>query len=269
MGACLRARHQDACDRRYIGSDVTGRESPGQFVPRISGTRRPHQSNPRRWDASFQRSSLPAGKVLYRATKLPCLLPCRGGWHGRWSVCNEGSFTLADAIGASHSTCAMSTSHSPEADGLRRNRQKVSSSDATPQGLIASIGFPVWQNRIAVRQLTSASVLAQVYSSWLFLGPVEWQSLNCVGRCAGEICQRPVTHSFPQLQSDAQSLLNWPLLAGIPVRRSRLPRPIRSGNQWPPAKLELAVGHPPETIGFLSRREFANALILDRLNAPA
>ena len=269
MGACLRARHQDACDKRYIGSGVRGRESPGQFVPRISGTRRRRQSNPRSWDASFQRSSLPAGKVLYRATKLPCLLPCRGGWHGRWSVCNEGSFTLADAIGASHSTCAISTSHSPEAHGFRRNRQKVSSSDATPQGLIASIGIPGWQNRIAVRQLTSASVLALLYSSWPVLGPVEWQSLNCVGRGAGEICQRPVTHGFRQLQSDAQSLLNWPLLAGISVRRSRLPRPIRSGNQRPSAKHELAVGHRPGTIWFLSGHELANALILDRLNAPA
>ena len=207
--------------------------------------------------------------MLYRATKLPCLLPCRGGWHGRWSVCNEGSFTLADAIGASHSACAMSTSHSPEADGLRRNRQKVSSSDATPQGLIASIGIPGWQDRIAVRQLLSASVLALLYSSWPVLGPVEWQSLNCVGRCAGEIYQRPVTHSFPQFQSDAQSLWNWPLLAGISVRRSRLPRPIRAGNQRPSAKHELAVGHRPGTIWFLSRHELANALTLDRLNAPA
>ena len=35
------------------------------------------------------------------------------------SVCNEGSFTLADAIGASRSVCTTSTSHSPRTTDRR------------------------------------------------------------------------------------------------------------------------------------------------------
>ena len=114
MGALSEDPNQACLISGTLVQGATGKSRPGQFTSRIGGKGGAPPVEPRKIGCEFQGSGSPAGKELYRATKPPCLHPCHGGWHGRWSVCNEGSFTLADAIGASPSVLMRPTRHSPQ-----------------------------------------------------------------------------------------------------------------------------------------------------------